>query len=306
MQSICQFPSCENTAKAKQLCSGHLKQIARGVELSPLRPRRVERGPCSFPDCGLTATGPQGLCNGHRHQQRRGIELRPLRAVTHHAATMQERLDMGTDKSDPDGCWTWTRATNKYGHGRMRDPEQGRARLVHVIAFELKYGPVPQGQEVDHRCRNPRCLRVDHLALATKTTNAENRRGANKNSASGVRNVSWSQGAWMVMVNSKGQAHYGGRFKDLAAAEQAAIALRNRVMTNNLADHDGTPLADITNVEPPAPEPHRASDVPGVVWKANRWVVRVWHNRVEHYGGRFAEQAEAEQAAIALRKSLNE
>lgn len=192
---------------------------------------------CSFPDCPHQPVA-GGLCNGHNHQRRRGVELRPVRPTTRRNASIGERLEQRTIKSEGDGCWLWTGAKSAYGHGRLRDPRVGYARLTHVIAYEIEHGPIPEGMEVDHKCRVPACVRVSHLQLATKTENGENRKGPNKNSTSGVRNVSWCQGAWMVLVQQGGVAHYGGRFQDISDAERAAIALRLKLQTNNLIDRE--------------------------------------------------------------------
>jgi len=49
------------------------------------------------------------------------------------------------------------------------------------------------------------------------------------------------------------------------------------------------------------------SGVRGVFWDKNarKWDVRVLHNYVKHYGGRFTSIQEAEAAAIALRNRLH-
>lgn len=206
---------------------------------------------CSFSDCGRRHYA-KGLCSAHYQQKG---DLKPISAPTQRVIPISERLDDMTDKSaGPDGCWLWRGTKMSSGHGRIRSGESGGGTMpTHRAAYEIAYGPIPATAEIDHRCRVPACVNPSHLQLASKTTNGENRKGANRNSQSGVRNVSWSQGAWMVMVHAAGEPHYGGRFESLMEAERAAIALRRRLFTNSLADGEPTVLVDrlASDVEPP-------------------------------------------------------
>lgn len=85
------------------------------------------------------------------------------------------------DRSDPDGCWPWTRSRNQDGYGHLRLNPRASIR-AHRLAYELTYGPIPDGLVVCHRCDNPPCCRPDHLVLGTQVDNmadmvAKNRRG---------------------------------------------------------------------------------------------------------------------------------
>jgi hypothetical protein len=70
-------------------------------------------------------------------------------------------------RTGPD-CWMWTGSTNRLGYGQfcVVSPEHGR-RMVgsHRFAWELEYGPIPNGADVLHRCGTRRCVRPDHLLL---------------------------------------------------------------------------------------------------------------------------------------------
>jgi hypothetical protein len=64
-----------------------------------------------------------------------------------------------------DDCWLWTGPTNGR-YGRI-----GRRTYAHRMAYELAYGPIPEGMFVMHRCDVTRCVRPDHLTLGTAADN---------------------------------------------------------------------------------------------------------------------------------------
>ena len=68
-----------------------------------------------------------------------------------------------------DGCWQWTGTISVKGYGRFR--LQGRMAAAHRLAYHLAIGPVPQGLQLDHLCRNRGCVRPDHLEAVTARVN---------------------------------------------------------------------------------------------------------------------------------------
>lgn len=65
-------------------------------------------------------------------------------------------------------CWTWTGGASA-GYGRIR--AENKSRLVHHVVWELLVGPIPTGLEIDHVCRNTRCVNPDHLEPVTHSEN---------------------------------------------------------------------------------------------------------------------------------------
>lgn len=73
-------------------------------------------------------------------------------------------------KVDVGLCWEWTASLLTGGYG------QYRSRCAHRVAWELLVGPIPPGMELDHLCRNRRCVNPDHLEPVTHLVNVQ--RGA--------------------------------------------------------------------------------------------------------------------------------
>ena len=79
---------------------------------------------------------------------------------------LAERVDVGD-------CWHWKRASHK-GYGVTWS--DGRTRQAHRVVWERLVGPIPDGLELDHMCRNRGCVNPDHCEPVTGGENT--RRGA--------------------------------------------------------------------------------------------------------------------------------
>lgn len=69
-------------------------------------------------------------------------------------------------------CWTYP-AYTVGGYPRVK--VKGRARLVMRVVYEALVGPIPNGLELDHLCRNRGCVNPLHLEPVTHQENV--RRG---------------------------------------------------------------------------------------------------------------------------------
>jgi hypothetical protein len=70
-------------------------------------------------------------------------------------------------------CIEWTGGKNDHGYGRYR---LGRAHgkvtfQAHRLAYSIVHGPIGNGLEIDHLCRNRKCINPDHLEPVTPYVN---------------------------------------------------------------------------------------------------------------------------------------
>lgn len=68
-------------------------------------------------------------------------------------------------------CWNWNGSRKHGGYGEFRADSQ-RKVPAHRWSFEVACGPVPVGLVLDHLCRNPGCVRPDHLEPVTPRENS--------------------------------------------------------------------------------------------------------------------------------------
>lgn len=95
--------------------------------------------------------------------------------------------------------------------------------------------PVPAKMQVDHKDNDTLNNRRTNLRAVTHSQNQQNRRGAQRNSTTGVRGVSWNKTArkYQARVWVNGQQIQVGMFTDLDAAREATEASRARLMTHS-------------------------------------------------------------------------
>lgn len=80
-----------------------------------------------------------------------------------------DRFNEQISKSDETGCWDWTgtKQANGYSSFYLR----GRLLRGHRWSYENFVGPIPDGLQIDHLCRNRACVNPKHLEPVTAQEN---------------------------------------------------------------------------------------------------------------------------------------
>ena len=189
---------------------------------------------CSIEGCAKPART-RGWCTMHYTRWKRHGDT----SVSTNAP-LPQRFWAKVNRREAGACWDWTASLSAQGYGQLAVKINGKRTVTtaHRISYSLHFGPIPDGKHVDHRCRNRRCVNPSHLRLVTPGQNNQNHSGARRDSATGVRGVSWhaAYGRYVACVQHQGTSHHVGYFDTLAEAEAAVIAKRNELHTHNDID----------------------------------------------------------------------
>jgi hypothetical protein len=82
-------------------------------------------------------------------------------------------LDWLFDQCIPEpnsGCWLWAMSLKGGGYAQVGYKHRTSV-AAHILAYEFRHGPVPDGLELDHRCRVRCCINPDHLEPVTHREN---------------------------------------------------------------------------------------------------------------------------------------
>jgi hypothetical protein len=153
--------------------------------------RRSTDGLCL---CGCGQVPP--IANRTRYSEG-WVKGEPIPFVPHHKRPF---LPTNRYAINETGCWIWQGATWPSGYGVI--VRHGRRVGAHRYFYEQQVGRIPDGLELDHLCRNRRCVNPAHMEPVARAENI--RRGAN---------AKLSEDQVRAIRALKGRAY----FKDVAA-----------------------------------------------------------------------------------------
>lgn len=122
-------------------------------------------GTCSVNGCTKSVkVKARGLCYTHYKRWQRHGDATTLSRCDKDALTrFFERVAVGD-------CWEWS-AARSNGYGYFYPPGASRSVGAHRWLYQQLVGGIPAGMELDHLCRNRRCVNPDHLEVVTKLEN---------------------------------------------------------------------------------------------------------------------------------------
>ena len=141
-------------------CFGRLMVL----EQAPTPPNSRARYYLCQCECGTMRT-----VRGDRLRSGKTQSCGCLRAATRDRFV--ERFWSKVEKAD-DGCWLWRGGTLSNDYPYVNERGVGKLRCNRV-AWELTYGPIPEGLFVCHTCDVPRCVNPAHLFLGTALDNVQ-------------------------------------------------------------------------------------------------------------------------------------
>lgn len=68
------------------------------------------------------------------------------------------------------GCWIWIGARHPDGYGNVLHKKYGTSQ-AHRLVYSYAGRVIPEGMQLDHKCRNRACVNPDHLEPVSQHEN---------------------------------------------------------------------------------------------------------------------------------------
>lgn len=182
----CAVEGCSGTVLSRGWCRSHyVRWQKHGDPLGGrFRQSRATQSPqsrapkatqCAIPGCERGGKIVRSWCGLHYSRWLEHGD--PLREPPP-APPAEQRFWAKVDKNGPvpecrpdlGQCWIWTGARVPRGYGHF--VPDGRLMNAHRYSYKLNVGAVADEMVVDHLCRNPPCVRPEHLEAVTPRMNA--------------------------------------------------------------------------------------------------------------------------------------
>ncbi len=115
---------------------------------------------------GIKKGAPTRFLRNHRAKIGRPVAEKFFEKVDKNGPIPAYRPDLGQ-------CWIWIAALDTDGYGMMMIKEgmEWRTHGAHVISWMVAGYKTQSGKELDHLCRNIKCVNPAHLELVTHKEN---------------------------------------------------------------------------------------------------------------------------------------